>query len=221
MKNSTCILLILALAACGQKSELSIADASRQFCDCFKSKTTGSVDERLSPCLQEIGDKKNNEWNNEGLTDPDSIKNRLSNFSLAVMLDMMETCDSYFIAINELYDNGYPIDTTQLNRDAVSDLSIKIKTETNKDSLKSLLHRKSYKLIRSRDFELALQALDSIKSLDGDDYNSSLASAYIFNQQGLHDKALDEINRAIELSGNQYLKLYAEIARQKKRTSKE
>jgi tetratricopeptide (TPR) repeat protein len=170
--------------------------------------------------LQEIGDKKNNEWNNEGLTDPDSIRNRLSEFSLAVMLDMMGTCANYFVAINELYDNGYPIDTTQVNRHAVSELSIRIKTETNKDSLKSLLHRKSNKLIRSRDLDLALQALDSIKSLDGNDYNSSLASAYIFNKRGLHDKAIDEINRAIELSGNQYLKLYAEIARQKKRTSK-
>jgi cbb3-type cytochrome oxidase cytochrome c subunit len=150
MKNYTWILLILALVACGQKSVLSIADASQQFCDCFNSKMTGSVDERLSPCLQEIGDKKNDEWNSEGLTDPDSIKNKLSDFSLAVMLDMIGTCDDYFIAMNGLYDNGYPIDTTQLNRDAVRELSIKIKTETNRDSLKSLLHRKSYKLIRSR-----------------------------------------------------------------------
>lgn len=64
-----------------------------------------------------------------------------------------------------------------------------------------------------------MEALDSIKSLDNTDYNSSLASAYIFNQKGLHDKAVIEIERAIALSGNESLKLYAEIARQKKRTS--
>lgn len=220
MKNSTPILLVLILTACGQqRSEIATESASRQFCDCFNSKTTGSVDDRLSPCIQEIADKKNNEWNNSGLTDPDSIKNLFADFSLTVMLDMMRTCDNYFISLNELYDEGYPIDTTDLNRNAIRELSIRIRTESNTDSIISLLHRNSYRLIRSRQFDLALEALDSIKSLDNTDYNSSLASAYIFNQKGLHDKAVIEIERAIALSGNESLKLYAEIARQKKRTS--
>jgi tetratricopeptide (TPR) repeat protein len=220
MKNWTWILLILMFGACGQKSELSVENGSREFCDCFISQTSGTVDERLSPCLQKIADRKNDEWNDSEIIDSDSIKVKLSEFNLDVMLDMIRTCDNYFNAINDLYDKGYPIDTTRLNRDAIRDLSTRIKTETNKDSLKSLLHKKSYKLIRSREFDRALQTLDSIKSLDNSDYNSSLASAYIFNQQGLHDKAVNEIERAIELSDNQNLQLYAEIARQKKRTSK-
>ena len=88
------------------------------------------------------------------------------------------------------------------------------------DSVKSLLHKKVYKLIKARELDLALQSIDSIKSLDNTDYGANLASAYIFNQKGFHDKAVVEIDRAIELSGNQNFKLYAEIARQKKRTSK-
>ena len=220
MKNWTSILLILVLGACEQKSGLSVENASREFCNCFSSQTTGSIDERLSPCLQEIGDKKNNEWNDSGLIDQDSIKAKFSRFSLDVMLDMTRTCDNYFMAITTIYDKGYSVDTTELNRNAIRVLSARIKTEVNMDSVKSLLHKKVYKLIQAREFDLALQSIDSIKSLDNTDYGANLASAYIFNQKGFHEKAVVEIDRAIELSGNQNLKLYAEIARQKKRTSK-
>lgn len=220
MRNWTSILTILILGACGQKSELSVENASQEFCNCFNSQTAGTVDERLSPCLQEIADKKNKEWNDSGLTDPDSIKIKFSKFSLDAMLDMTRTCDNYFIAINDLYDMGYPVDTSELNRNVIRELSTRIKTEVNMDSVKSLLHQKVNKLIQAREFGLALQSIDSIKALDNTDYAANLASAYIFNQKGLHDKAVIEIERAVELSKNQNLGLYAEIARQKKRTSK-
>lgn len=220
MSNLTSILVILVLAACGQRSELSVADASRQFCDCYNAKTTGSVDDKSSPCLDEISDEKINEWQDSGLNDQDSLENRITRFSLEVLLDMISTCDNYFVAINDLYDKGYPIDTTQLNRNAIRELSINIKTEANMDSVMLLLHKMVHKLIQAREFDLALQNLDSIKSMDNNDYGANLATAYIYNQTGLHDQAVIEIERAIEVSGNESLKLYAEIARQKKRTSK-
>jgi hypothetical protein len=220
MKNWTSILLILVLWACGHKSELSVADASLQFCTCFNAKTSGSVDDKLGPCLQEIGDKKRNEWQDSGLANPDSLKIRISKFGLEVMLHMTRTCDNYFVAMNDLYDKGYRIDTTELNRNAIRELSVRIRTEANMDSVKSLLHQKVYKLIQAREFELALQGIDSIKWLDNTDYGANLASAYIFNQTGLHDQAVIEIEKAIKVSGNESLKLYAEVARQKKRTSK-
>jgi len=220
MKNWTSILLVLILAGCGQRSELSIENASREFCNCFNSQTSGTVDERLSPCLQKVSNKKNNEWNDSGVIDPDSIKVKMSKFSLDMMLDMTRTCDSYFAAINDLYDKGYPLDTTELNKLAIEELSTRIGMQVNKDSVKSLLHKKIKRLIQAREFDMALQSIDSITSLDNSDYGANLASAYIYNQKGLHDKAVIEIERAIEISGNQNLKLYAEVARQKKRTSK-
>jgi hypothetical protein len=220
MRNWTSILLIVIFGACGQKSELSVENASREFCNCCDSQTTGTVDERLSPCLQKIADKKNKELNDSGITNPDSIKFKFSKFSLDMMLYMTGTCDNYFIAISDLYDTGYPLDTTEINRNAIKELSSRVKIEVNKDSVKSLLNKKVYRLIQAREFDLALQSIDSIKSLDNKDYGANLASAYIFNQTGLHDEAVVEIDKAIELSGNENLKLYAEIARQKKRTSK-
>jgi hypothetical protein len=220
MKNWTWILVVLILGACGKKSELSVGGASKQFCNCFNSQPVGTVDDRLSPCLQEITDKKNDEWKNSGLIDQDSIKDKVSKFSLAIMLDMAQTCDSYFIALNNLYDNMYPLDTSDINRDEISSLTVKIQNETNRDSLKSLLHRKVSKLIRARKFELALQSIDSIKSLDNVDYGANLASAFIFNQIGSYDKALQEIDKAIEVSGNEGLKLYGEISKGKKRRAK-
>jgi tetratricopeptide (TPR) repeat protein len=220
MKNWTSILLIMVLGACGQKSELSVENASQEFCDCFNSQATGAVDERLSPCLQKITDKKKNEWNDSGIIDPDSIKVKISKFSLDMMLVMTRTCDNYFVAINDLYDKGYSLDTTALNRNAIKELSTRIRSEANMDSVKSLLHKKVSRLIQAREFDLALQSIDSIKSLDNTDYGANLASAYIFNQTGLHDKAVIEIDKAVEISGNESLKLYAEVARQKKRTLK-
>ena len=220
MKNWTLTLLVLVFGACGQKSELSVDNASRQFCDCFSAKTTGSVDDKLSPCLQEIVDKKNKEWQESGLVNQDTLTNRTTKFSLAIMIDMVRTCDNYFVAVNDLYDKGYPVDTTELNRNAIGELSTKIKEEPNMDSVKSLLHKKVYRLIQAREFDLALQSIDSINSLDNTDYGANLASAYIFNQQGLYDEALVEIDKAVELSGNGNLELYAEIAKRKKLTSK-
>jgi tetratricopeptide (TPR) repeat protein len=220
MKNWTSILIVLLLGACGQKAELSMEDASREFCDCFSSKATGTVDEKLSPCLQKIADRKNSEWNDSGITDPDSIKVRMSKFSLDMMVYMTRTCDNYFVAINDLYDKGYSLDTTELNRRAIKELSTRIKTEANKDSIISLLNRKVDRLIHAREFDLALQSIDSIKFLDNTDYGANLASAYIFNQTGLHDQAVAEIEKAIKISGNESLKLYTEVARQKKRTSR-
>lgn len=220
MKNWTAILLILILGACGQKPELSVANASREFCDCFNSQTTGTIDDRLSPCLQKIVDKKNNELNDSGVLDPDSIKVKLSRFSLDMLLDMTRTCNNYFIATNDMYDKGYSADTSELNRNAIRELTMRIKTEINEDSAKSLLHKKVFRLIRAREFDLALHDIDSIKSLDSTDYGANLARAYIFSQTGLHDKAVIDIERAIELSGNENLELYAEIVRQKKRASK-
>jgi tetratricopeptide (TPR) repeat protein len=220
MKNWTTILLILILGACGQKSELSVENASREFCDCFNSQTTGTIDERLSPCLQKIVEKKNNELNDSGILEPDSVKGKISKFSLDMLLDMTRTCDNYFIAINDMYDKGYSADTSELNRNTIRELTMRIKTEVNRDSAKSLLHKKVFRLIQAREFELALQDIDSIKSLDSTDYGANLARAYIFSQTGLLDKAVIDIEQAIELSGNENLKLYAEIARQKKRVSK-
>jgi hypothetical protein len=147
------------------------------------------------------------------------LKLKMSKFSLDMLLDMTHNCYNYFIATNDMYDKGYSVDTTELNRNAIRELSRRVKTEINKDSVKSLLHKKVYRLIKAREFDLALQSIDSIKSLDNQDYGANLASAYIFNQTGLHDKAVVEINRAIALSGNESLKLYAEISKQKKLTS--
>jgi hypothetical protein len=127
---------------------------------------------------------------------------------------------NFFIAISDLYDREYFADTTESNRSAIRELSARLKTEVNRDSVKSLLHKKVSKLIQAREFDMALQSIDSIKSMDSTDYGTNLASAYIWNQQGLHDKAVIEIDRAFELSGDQYLKLYAEIAKRKKLNSK-
>ncbi|MFC5270329.1 hypothetical protein [Adhaeribacter terreus] len=219
-RNWIWILIILALGACEKKSELSIKDASNQFCNCFNSQPAGTVDDRLSPCLQEIADQKNDEWNKAGINNPDSINQKMSRFGLDVMLDMMRTCDNYFIAINDLYDKGYPADTTQLNWKIIKELSRRINTETNPDTVKSLLHKKAHRLIQAREFDQAFKSIDSIKTLDNRDYGANLASAYIFNQKGLYDKAVTEINKAIEISGDENLKLYAEIAKQKNRISK-
>jgi tetratricopeptide (TPR) repeat protein len=220
MKNWTSILIVLLLGACGQKPELSIEDASQEFCDCFNSQGTGTVDERLSPCLQKIVDKKNKELNDFGIVNPDSVKLKISEFSLDVMLNMTRTCDNYFVAINDLYDKGYPLDTTALNTKAIDELTNRIKTETNKDSVKSLLHKRVHKLIQARQFDLALEDIDSIRTIDNRDYGANLASAYIFNQTGLHDKAIAEIDKAIEISGNEGLQLYLEIAKRKKTFNK-
>jgi hypothetical protein len=74
--------------------------------------------------------------------------------------------------------------------------------------------------MQARKFDLALQSIDSIKSLDNHDTGANLARAYIFNQQGLHDKAIAEIDQAIQSSGDENYQLYAEVAKKKKQIPK-
>jgi tetratricopeptide (TPR) repeat protein len=216
MKTWIWILLAFTIAACGQKKILSKADAAGQFCACFNSQTTGGIDDRLSPCLQQVLDLKQSEFMDEGITNQDSIQQKVSSFSLDVMLEMIHSCDNYFSEVSDLYDKGYSVDTTTLNMAAIKDLTMRIQSETNRDTIKSLLHKKVFKLIQARQFDMALKNIDSIKSLDNTDYGANLANAYIFHQTGLYDKAIDEIDQAIEISGNENLKLYAEISRRRR-----
>lgn len=209
------LLIILILAACGQKGDISKEETSKGLCDCFNSKTTGSIDNRLTSCLQEIIDERQN--NLSVTTDNlDTIKKELNKFNLDLMILMTRTCDSYFSEINKIYDNGYPLDSSAVNNQEIDLLTKRIESATNQDSIKSLLHKKVYKLIQARQYTLALENLANIKTLDKDDYGANLASAYIFNQLDMYDKAIAEIEKAISLSDNLNLVLYSEIAKRKK-----
>ncbi len=146
----------------------------------------------------------------------DSIENKVNKFSLDIYIELTRSCDKYFTEINTIYDNGYPLDSSANNKEEIILLTKQIVSETNQDSIKSMLHKKVYRLIQSRQFELALETIDVVKSLDKGDYGSNLARAYIFNQTEKHDNATDEIEEAIKLSGNQNLILYSEVTKRKK-----
>jgi hypothetical protein len=212
--NWTCALSIFVFVACGKKSYDSKV-LSSEMCDCFNANIRGTVDERLTPCLQKIIDREQNEFNKSADNNVDSIKRRVSVFTLDILIELTRSCDKYFTEINMIYDNGYPLDSSATNKEGINVLTKRITSETNQDSIKSLLHKEVYKLIQARQYGLALDNISEIKSLDKDDYGSNLARAYIFNQTNKHDKAIVELEEAIKLSGKLELILYAEVTKRK------
>jgi tetratricopeptide (TPR) repeat protein len=214
MKNWILLLLLLA-AACAQKRQSPTDAVATRLCNCFSSKTVGSVDDRLTPCFQRVISEKQKELQSAG--NQEFFQGQLEAFGLDLMVALTRDCDSYFKEVNSLYDNSYPLDSSVYNRREIIRLTEKIESESNEDSVKSMLHKRVYKLMQSRQYTEALQDIQRIEFIDSSDYRAHLAKAFLFNQTGMYDDAIAEIQKAVDLSGNPNMILYAEIVKGKGR----
>ncbi len=213
MRNGIYVLM-LALVACAPKKQSPTDAVATRLCNCFSSKTVGSVEDRLTPCFQRVMTEKQKEL--EAVGNPEFSKGQLEKFGLDLMVGITKECDAYFKDVSSLYDNSYPFDSSALNKQEIQRLTIKIENETSRDSVKAFLHDKVYKLMQRRQYTDALKDIQRIESLDSADFRAHLAKAFLFNQTGMYDDAVAEIEKAIALSGNPNMILYAEIAKGKR-----
>ncbi|HWA35876.1 MAG TPA: hypothetical protein VG737_17155 [Cyclobacteriaceae bacterium] len=204
----------LFLVACSPKRQSPTDVAANRLCNCFSSKTVGSVDDRLTPCFQRVVTEKQKEL--ESTAGQEFFKGQLEKFALDVMVELTRDCDAYFREVNAMYDNSYPMDSSAFNRREIERLSKKIDAEPNQDSVKGALHKRIYRLMQMREYTDALQDIQRIEAMDSTDYRAHLAKAFLFNQTGMYDDAVLEIEKATHLSGNPNMILYAEIAKRKK-----
>jgi hypothetical protein len=215
MKNWTYVLL-LVLTACGQKRQSPTDAAATRVCDCFRHKTVGTVEDKLTPCYQRALAEKQKELLGSTFSNTDSIQGKLAAFGLDLMIGLTRNCNAYFSEIDKLYDNSYPLDSSVENKEAIRQLTNKIEVEANKDSIKELLNARFHKLIQSRRYTLALNDIRRIEAIDSSDHRVHMAKAFLFAQTGMYDDAIAEVEKSIAFSGNPNMILYAEIIRRKR-----
>jgi tetratricopeptide (TPR) repeat protein len=208
-------LLLLTVAACSPKRQSPTDVAATRLCNCFSTKTVGNIDDRLTPCFQRVVTEKQKELQSAG--NQEFFQGQLEAFGLELMIALTRDCDSYFKEVSSLYDNSYPLDSSEYNKQEIIRLANKIAGESNRDSVKAALHKKVYKLMQLRQYKDALKDIQRIESIDSSDYRAHLAKAFLFNQTGMYDDAVGEIQKAVDLSGNPNMILYAEIAKGKGR----
>src|SRR3954469_15088986 len=98
MKNCIYALLVI-LAACGQKRLSPTDAAATRLCNCFTSKTVGSVEDRLTPCFQRIVSEKQKELALVS-ADREFFQSQLASFSLDLMVSLTRSCNGYFMEIS-------------------------------------------------------------------------------------------------------------------------
>ncbi len=211
--------LLLLLAACGPKRQSPTEAAATRLCNCYSSKTVGTVEDRLTPCFQRVITEKQKELES-ATSDQAFFHGQLEAYGLELMVGLTRSCDTYFDEVSALYDAGYPLDTSAFNRNEIERLSKKIEGESNRDSVKAALHKKVKRLLQLREYKQALDDIQRIELLDSADYQALLARAFVFSQAGMFEDAVKEIEKAVAISGNPNMILYAEIARGKSRRTK-
>jgi tetratricopeptide (TPR) repeat protein len=216
MRTLTSFLLLVTLISCEKKGEYSVKSISKEFCNCFNTnQAEKNIDARLKPCVDKYINHKHNdilEHKDYGL---EFLNKAISEFSLDLFIELIHSCDLYYYEMSALYNNTYLADTTDSNKKNIALLTARLQTATNKDSIKSLLHKRTARLIKSRNFNAALEDISKIKTLDINDEDALLASAYIFNQLGMEEKALTEIEKGIAISQNNGYYIFREITKRR------
>lgn len=216
MKKRTRFLLLMALIGCKQKSEYSANTIANEFCVCFNAgKNEANIDARLTPCVDKYINNKQDDILEHKKYPPDALGKALTEFSLDLFTELVHSCDSYYYEMSSLYDRSYPEDTSHVNEKAIRLLTEKLKTETSSDSVKLLLHKRAANLIKARNFNEALDDISKIKTLDAKDEGAYLATAYIFNQTGVPNKALAEFEKLMVISKNSSYYIFSEITRRR------
>ena len=162
--------LLLGSFGCTQTDEISVAEASKEMCECFSKQHEEDIDTRMKPCMDLVINNKRAAIE-KFYSQYDSEK-AMGKFITIVSIDMVSTCDSFGAEITAMYENSYPLDTSSTNIDKITALKRELKASTSADSAKARLHRLVYHSIQARQLDNALVYCRQIKSIDKNDAGS-------------------------------------------------
>jgi len=216
MKNTILIIsLITTLASCsGQNDKLSAESIAINACECFANQNSGSIDDKLKPCLSDPINESQHEIHDAYYSDI-SLEEAVSQHMMDAMIYMVHNCDQYYNELDMMFTNMYPETNFELIKKEIDALSDSIAGIVDNDSIKlGLIHQKISLLTKSRKLNEALKEIEFLSS----NYSPSetyFIKMYIYRLQEKYDQSLEEINKAVK-EGNEGYIFYAEMIKRKK-----
>lgn len=217
MKRFTTLLIFLSIfSSCNKTHSLKSETMAVQACECFGQQTTGTIDERLDPCLAKPINENINEIHKFYDTDK-PVEVAMKNYMMDVMVKMISDCDKFFNEMDLMYTNFYPQLDKQQIVGQLSQIQDSLVSDNLTDSLAvRLLHKRIALLTRARDFENAISDIQTLGTKFGRQSEVYLVTAYIFRAQMKYDEALIELDKAIEAGNKDYI-LFKELVKRRKK----
>ena len=216
MKNTILIICFaLALASCsGQNDKLSSENIAKSACECFVNQKSGSIDEKLKPCLSDPINENQNKIRDTYYSN-NSIEGAVSKHMMDAMIFMVHNCDQYYHELDMMFTNMYPETSFEQVKEDIYALTDSIAGISEMDSIKlELIHQKISLLTESRKLDEALNEIEFL-SRNYSPAETYFIKMYIYRLQEKYDESLEEIDKAVK-QGNEGYVFYAELIKRKK-----
>ena len=216
MKNTILILCtVLVLTSCSdQNDKLNSENIAKNACECFVKQNSGSIDEKLKPCLSDPINESQHDIHDAYYSN-NSLEEAVSKHMMDAMIYMVHNCDQYYHELDMMFTNMYPETSFEQVEEEINALTDSIVSNTEMDSIKlGLIHQKISLLTKSRKLHDALKEIEFL-SLNYSPSETYFIKMYIYRLQEKYDESLEEIDKAVK-EGNQGYVFYAEMIKRKK-----
>jgi len=140
---------VLGLVGCNVNQKINPDKLAEQACDCFEQLETGTIDERLDPCLSSPINENFDLIHKSYYTD-EPPENAILNYMMDVSILMIQNCDKFFSEMDSMYTNFYPETDEQTVKEEIMALQDSILNGSQSDSIKiGLLHKRIALLTRT------------------------------------------------------------------------
>lgn len=215
------LLAFILFFGCKDKKESFIKELSTDVCNCFSKQPLGSVDDKLSGCLNsEEVNFYDRMLDLHKVSESDAIEyydTLLAHYTKDIFISMIYDCDEYYVTIDSMYSNMYP---------QIQYSSIEKEYNLLKDSLLNkpipdsvgvlVLHQQIALLTKARKFDEALLQTEVLTNKYNKESETYWVKAYIYYIKKEYDKALMELDKDIA-NGNIDAKFIKALTYRKKK----
>lgn len=213
---STILILISVFVSCDNKHKFKPETLSGQACQCFEKQNSGTIDERLKPCLSTPINEDFDEIH-KLYYENQRADSAITKYMMDVTIIMIRDCNKFYNELDSMYSNFYAqVDKATVNGQLTT-IQDSISNDLVIDSIKiKLLHKRISLLTKARDFNEALNDIQILGTKYGLESQTHFVKAYIFRTQKKYNEAIVELDKAIESGDENYI-IFKELIKRKKR----
>jgi hypothetical protein len=208
------LILVLVFLSCDNQRKLEPDSLAEQACECFGQQGSGTIDQRLNPCLSKPINENIEEIHKYYHKD-EPLENAVQSYSMDVLILMIGRCDKLYDEFDLMYTNFYKEIERETIREQLASISDSLSDDIVSDSLKiKLLHTRISLLTQARDFDEAILDIHTLRTKYHRESETHLVTAYILRAQGKYDEAIVELDKAID-SGDKGYVVFKELVKRK------